>query len=90
MASVNTRELAGALASKFGFENAGGKGHDRYRLMVDGRMVAYVDVSRSQVDLGAQLVSSMGKQAGVNGPTLRGMVACTVSASEYRARIRAG
>ena len=87
MASVNGRELTSALTTKFGFTKAGGTRHDRYQLVIDNMVVAYVDVSRSQRELGPPLVSSMARQAGVNGPTLRNMVSCSVGRQDYLALI---
>lgn len=82
-----TKAVRKALRLKFGFRDEGGGRHDRYAMYEGDRLVAYVDVSRSERELGDRLVGMMASQLGVSPRTLQGMVQCSVSQRDFQSAI---
>lgn len=83
MAELEPNAVRRQLARKFKFAHTGGSKHDGYDLIVDGRLVAAVDVIRGSEPCRDALIGRMAKQAHVSPRTFRGMISCTVSRNDY-------
>lgn len=81
------RDLAASLEDKFGFTVKQGKGHEKYRLTVDGKYVAHTQVSRDGADLGNKLLGMLARQLRVTKGDLEQMVECSISKDEYIAKV---
>jgi hypothetical protein len=86
--AIKTRDLRKCLITKFGFEPVGGTKHEAVALIVDGRKVATTRFSFSSPEIRDNLLSRIADQVRVDLQTLKRMCECTVSAEEYRVRLR--
>jgi hypothetical protein len=87
MASLQQQEVRTRLANKFEFEQQEGANHHRYKVMIEGKLLTTIEVSRNKNDIGQPLLGMMAKQAKVSSATFVGMISCTVSKEDYFAKV---
>ena len=82
---IAAADLRSALSNKFGFAEASGAKHDKYRLEISGQYVAHTVVSRSHREISDALLSVVARQLGVSSGDLRSMIQCTIDRAGYLA-----
>lgn len=81
--TFSKRDLVRTLEKKLGFLEVGGKKHEKYRLEVEGQVVAIVPMSRGWSEVSAPMVSSIAQQMHITSPQLREVVGCSISRDAY-------
>jgi hypothetical protein len=80
---VAARDLERLLLYKFGFERAGGKKHDKYRLYVEGKTVALTYLSGLAGDIDDTLLGAIAQQMCVTMSQFKGMRLCDIDRDGY-------
>ena len=83
VATLKQADIRRQLPNKFGFEELSGNNHLKYRLWVDGKIVAITQLSHSKSDIKAGVVSAMARQLSVTSSQFVGMISCSFSKVAY-------